>query len=235
MLALVVGNAHATVAADHHVIAIARVNPHGVKVHVDSACTVLTEGLAAVVGHVHRRGRLIHAQVICRIDANQAKIHGTLIRASHLAPRNSRVVRSVRAPLLRMLHARVDDARILPVDVESNASHRSFRQPLREARPRSAGVGALPNATVRSSAIHAPAGAASLINGRIQDFVVDRIHYQFSGACVGSGVQHLHPGEPAVDGLVDAALTTGRPQITKGGNVHHLMVGRIDHDARHLL
>ena len=85
-LAFVVGDADAAVAANHHVIAVLWIDPHRVKVDVNRAGAVGAKGLATVVTHLQRRGGRVDAQIILRIDADDAEVHRAHVGATHFRP-----------------------------------------------------------------------------------------------------------------------------------------------------
>ena len=62
-----------------------------------------------------------------------------------------------------------------------------------------------------------------------------RVDGHIADAGVLADLQHLAPGRPAVGGLVQAALASGRPQGAVGCDEDHLRVARIDDDAPNLL
>ena len=231
----VVRHAHAAITAQDDVLRIGGVDPHGMEVHVNPLGAIGAERPAGIVRHVQLHAEHVDARVGVRIDTNLAEVHRPRIDVAHLAPGRAGVVAAVDAALGRMLDPRIQDIGVGAVDVHADAAFGAGRDAVLELRPGLAGVHRFPYPAAWAAAVHAPLGAAPLIGGGVEHLVVRGIHDEFGGAGVVVHVQRASPGEPAVTGLVDAALAARAPQIAECRHMHHVDIRRIDDHPRDLL
>ena len=130
------------------------------------------------------------------------------------------------------LDLRVDDARVRSRHGEADAA----QQPRGEAvahdpGPVAPAVGRLPQAAARAAAVEPPRRPPPLVRRSVQRPRVRRIDGDVDDASVGVDRLQQRPALPAVTGLVDATLRVRAEQVPHGGDVHHVRVGRVHHDA----
>src|SRR5690349_18088061 len=76
---------------------------------------------------------------------------------------------------------------------------------------------------------------AALIGGGIDRVWIDRIDRDISEAGVLTNVQNFLPALPAVAGLVESAISAGRPQRPLGSDEHRVAVFRMNRDPADVL
>jgi len=182
--ALVVGDAHAAIAADHRVIRVRRVYPHRMKVDVDLLCTVSAKGLPSIIRDVQLDAGHINALVVIRINPNLTEIHRARIGIAHLRPGCASIFRTIHAALFCVFDSGVHDVWIAAIDIKPYPSHGAFGNAFREFSPRAPGIRGLIDRAAIATSVKAPRRAATLIGRRVNDFVIRRVHYQFSRASV---------------------------------------------------
>ena len=231
-LAAVVGDAHAAVPAEQQVARVGRVDPHGVEVHVDARRAGGPERAAGIVRHEQLHAEDVDPVIVLRVDPDLAEVHRPRVRVAHLLPRRAPVVGPVDAAVIGVLDPRVEDVRVLAVDVEPDPSRRALGQARGQLRPALAGVGRLVDRAARPAAVEAPRRAPPLVGRRVQDLVVRRIHEEVGGTGVLVHLQQEIPGVAAVRRPVDAPLAAGRPQAAERRRVDDVVIHRVDDDAR---
>ena len=82
---------HPTIVTHHDVFRIVRIDPHGVMIDVNADGRI-TNGLAAVVGDLHRRGRPVHTIGVLRIDANLRVIERARVLGIRARPRRAAIL-----------------------------------------------------------------------------------------------------------------------------------------------
>ena len=212
-LAFVLGDRDAAVVPDHHVVGIVGIDPHCVMIDVNVRRAVEPEGLPTVVGNTEGCFRQIDAEIVLRIDPDDAEVHRPAVVAAHFPPAGAGVVGPIDPALLLVLHPGVDDVGVAAIDVEPDPAHRPLGQSLGESGPAPATVGRLPDPAVGAAAVEAEAGPAPLIGGGVDHLVVGGIHHQLGAASIRTGVEHLGPREAAVGGLVDPAVPARPPEV----------------------
>src|SRR6202162_6499313 len=144
-------------------IGICGIDPKRVKIAVDLLPTVVAEGPAAVFGVVERRTQHPDFPIVAWIDANLAVIGRARIGVAHARPGETFVFVAVDAAVLYVLHQRVNDVGILPVDIHRAAADVAGGwEALGELGPVRAAVDGLIDSTARTSAVEAESGAAAL-------------------------------------------------------------------------
>ena len=91
----IVSDIDATIAAQNHVLALFRVDPHGVIVGMNSATAVTCECLAAVTGSIQRCTQHIDVFVVSWIDANLTVVHRSRIERVDSLPALATIFRHV--------------------------------------------------------------------------------------------------------------------------------------------
>ncbi len=167
---VVVAPVNSAVAPGDDVIRIRRINPHRVKIAVNSFHPIGSKFFPAVLGVKHLRAQLPNPQIIVGVNANLAVIRRPRIGVAHLFPRLALVVAAKRSAFF-VLHHRVDDVRVLAINVEADAADISggifVRQSLGQFPPGRSAVGGFVNAAVRATSVESVRRAPPLIGRRI--------------------------------------------------------------------
>ncbi len=134
-----------------------------------------------------------------------------------------------------LVHARVDDVRVLVVDREAGAADRRAlrRQAHRQARPRLAAVGRLEEAVLAVAVVIGPGAAVVLVGRRDDDVRVARVDDEVADAPVLHRAE-VRPGLAAVDRLEQAAFAVHLVvvELAFGGDVDDVGVLGVDGDHR---
>ena len=260
VLAAVVRDAHAVVVAQDDVLRVRGVDPHRVVVAAEPERH--RPGLAAVGGVRHADRQHVDVVRVVRVDADlHVVVAGPaadlLLVGAHLLPGLAAVIRPVdfladhavarlafaqflqpvgigHARLVRVLDVRVDNERVLRVDIQADAAQHAAGQAPAELVPGLSGVGRLVDAAARASQVERPGQALLVVRGGIEDLRVLRIHDEVGRAdhpAVGLDLERLGPGLAAVDRLVDAALVVRGIEVAQRRHVDDVGVHRVDDDA----
>ena len=126
----------------------------------------------------------INALIVIRVNANLAEIHGARIGVPHLRPTCAGIFRTIHAALFRVFDSGINDVWIAAIYIKPYASLGAFGNAFCKFRPGAPGIRGFIDRAACAAAIESPCSAAPLIGRRIDDFVIRRIHHQFSSASV---------------------------------------------------
>ena len=185
------------------------------RAHVAGGRVHLPPGLPAVVGPVD-------------LAADVARLRFDLARA---------VARGLvlgRRPFPEVLGDRVEDVRVLLVDVEADPALRRRRQAAGEFRPRLPAVGGLVDAAGDAVLEQLPRPALHVVHRRVKRVGLSPVDDQIDRAGLVVDVEHLRPGLPSITCLEHAAFLAGRPQASHRRDVDNVGIGRVDDDAADL-
>ena len=248
------------IVTDDHMIGILRINPDAVHVVVRHERRVGFKGATAIHGEVQPHASHIDALRIHRINAQLTEIHRSRIRVALLGPRGAavgglvqprdashhatsrwrrrcrvHVLRCRRSPLRRWrrtFNGGIHNVRAVTEHVHGNASKRARREAgARHLGPRLATIGGLPQRTAGAATVHATRRATTLIRGGKQNVRIGRRHHELISARFVVHLEHLLPAFATVGGFVHPTLTTRAEQWPSGRHQHHIVVGRMHHDA----
>ena len=216
---------------------------------------------AAVARDEHRVARHDDRLIVVRIDPDLVERVRRLaagdVDVGHLPPRLALVIgsielvpddprgeRSDRAHVARgiartgtwlrvlILEQRVQDARILLVDIESNAADAAGRQATLQALPLIAAVARPVNRALGSALDDLPRPPLLVVRCGIQNGRRPAVEDEIDCAHAIIDKQDLLPGSSSVGRSEHSAFGVLREQVSHGGNVDHIRIGRMDHDAR---
>src|SRR5207249_3795091 len=134
-----------------------------------------SERLTAIVGDPDICATHVDSLVVIRIDADLAEIHRPRIDVVKLGPGFAFVLGAEHAAIA-ILDGRVNDIRILTIDVDADSPGIARRQTGRQLPPGSSSVDGLIDAASGTAAIESPAAAAPLISRSKQYLGVRGIH-----------------------------------------------------------
>ena len=164
-LPAVVAPVNPAIRAREHVIRIRGIDPHGVIVAMNPLHALRRKRFSSVLGIEHRRTEFPDPEVVMGIDPNLAVVRRPRIRIAHLLPRLALVLAAISSALL-VLHDRVNDVRILAVNIQSDAAGVSaifVGQSLGQFLPGQSAICGLVNRALRSAAVESIGCAPPLI------------------------------------------------------------------------
>ena len=232
-LAAIPRDGNTAVAADDHVVRCVGINPECVvfAVHVAEP---IGERLATVTRDIEPaiRTQRVDVRRVAGIDADLRVVVGTRVQGRGSCPRRAGVERAIDTGVWRAcLHRRVHHVCVLRVQGKPNASLVDRGEAVGESCPRRSTVGALVDVGSGASAVESPRASLALIHRGVQHERVGRVDHQIGRAGVFVNEKHLRPGASAVCGLEYAAFRVRPPEVSAGGDVDDVDVGRIDDNA----
>ena len=133
-----------------------------------------------------------------------------------------------------MLNNRVNDIRILAIDLESDASRLSavfIRKTFGKFFPAGPAVSGLVDCGFRTAAIEPERSAAPLVSRSVKRVRAFRIHRNVANACIVADLQYLVPGLAAIRGFVNAAIRVRSPEVAERGHIDNIRISRMNHHA----
>ncbi len=189
----------------------------------------VAKGFAAVIGSHDAGASEPDSLVIVRVDAKLAEIGRARIGCAHVHPGCAFIFAAKHASL-RVLHQRVHNVRIAPVNIQRDAAGVAVRQTGGQFVPRRSAVGGLVDRAVGASAVVSGDRTAMLIGRCIQCFRAFWIDGDVVRAGVVVDVEHLRPRLSAVGGLENTAFVIWSPQMAGGGDIYDIRIARMNHD-----
>ncbi len=197
------------------VVRILGVNPHRVKIAMNTFYALRRERLSAVLGVIHRCAQHPNPQIVIGIHPHLAVVGRAWIRVAHFLPCLALVFAAVDAAFF-VLHQRVNDIRILAIDIQPDTSCVAavfIGQALRQFLPGCAAVRRLINRSVRSSTVETIRCPPPLIRCGVERIWALRVHGDVDHARILINFQHLRPRFPAIRRFVNASLRVRSPQM----------------------
>ncbi len=173
---------------------------------------------------------------IARVAADLAVIPRGAVGGVHLAPRRARIVAPERpAGVPSRMDDRVHGARLRSAHAQADASEVTSGEPFRQAGPGPARVAGLEDPALGTGGQESILPAFAFHRRRVEDVRIGRIHREVDEAGVLADLVRVGPGLPAIRGLVEPALAARGPQRSHRGDVHHVRIAGVDHDASNVL
>src|SRR5205814_4817 len=173
--------------------------------------------------------RAVHVHGI-GVDVTVVQRAGVVVGAP--LPRDAVVGGAEDATLaVRGFDVRVEHVRVDGRDRDSDASELFVGQARYYFLPGFAAIGAAMDRALRTAVDHGEKLAAALIRGRDDDVGIARIDHDVADASVLRNLQHLAPRLAAIGRLVESPIPAWRPERSLCGDIHGIVVLRIDDDA----
>ena len=249
-LAAVVGDVHAAVVAEQHVLRIVGIDPERVMIDVHPVHLHRRKALAAIVGDAQLHRVDVNALAVVGIDVDLVvEIVGQRGNVVDARPAATRIIAAEDAALrahrragrrARHLNHRIHGTRILRRDAQADAPHRFGRQSVAQCRirqlaPVASTIRRLPDAAARTRTLHGAAATAQPVPARgIQHVRIGRVHLHIDEGHRVIGEEHLLPVVTTVGRLVDAARGRGPPQVAHGRHIDNVRIARMNRDAADL-
>ncbi len=231
VLAAVVADLVAAVAAGEQPVAVERVDPERLVVAVHVARDAL-EGAAAVRGLRQPARERVERVLVRRVGEDVGVVEGPEVDVPVVvdhAPRLAVVVRAEERAGGRILRDQVDHVRARLRDADARPRHRLVRQRL-DLLPRLAQVARDVEPGLPAAVVEAPRPAAERPHPRVRVARVREVDVQVRAAGVLVDVEDLLPARAAVRRLEDAALLVRAPLAAERADQRDVRIARVHHD-----
>src|SRR5207244_1319674 len=136
---------------------------------------------------------------------------------------------------IAVLNSRIDDVRILAVEVQTDSARVALRKARCQFPPGAASINSLVNSASRTTTVEAPTAPPPLIGCRKQHFGIGWIHDDIDRTGVFIDREHLLPVDAAVGCHVNTALRVRTPEMAECGNINDVGILRIDDDPANVI